>query len=141
MSEYSYPGQQTVAANGNVIFNTTISKGNNYIYHRPDSGTILLSGKSTQCRALYDVEFHANIAIPTGGTVGAIDIALALEGEPIEITQMEVTPAAVNNFFNVSAKTRVSVPCCVCSQILSVMNTSDQAIIVENANIIPIKIA
>lgn len=141
MAEYAYLGEQEVAPGGVVLFNETISRGSNYIYHRPDSGSVLLSGRSCQCRALYDAEFHANIAIPTGGTAGAITLALALDGEPLQITEMEVTPAAVGEFFNVSAKTRVTVPNVINSVSLSVENTSAQAITVDNANLIIGKIA
>ena len=38
--------------------------------------------------------FGANISIPTGGTVEAISIALAVDGEPLSSAVAIVTPAA-----------------------------------------------
>jgi hypothetical protein len=81
------------------------------------------------------VSFGGNIAIPTGGTVGPISLAIAIDGEPVLATTMIVTPAAVEQFFNVKSSVFIDVPRCCCSQI-SVTNTSDEAIEVQNANLI-----
>lgn len=139
MAEFTYPSTQAVALGGNVLFNTTPVRGNGCIYHREGSGIIQLSGKSAQCRALYKVEFGANIAIPTGGTVEEISLAIALNGEALPASQMRVTPAAVENFFNVSATAFVEIPKNICSSDLSVQNTSGQEVTVENANIVVTK--
>lgn len=81
------------------------------------------------------MSFGANIAIPTGGTVGAISVALAIAGEPLPASKAIVTPAAADNYFNVYIDTFIDVPagCCVT---VAVENTSDQAISVQNANLI-----
>ena len=79
--------------------------------------------------------FGANIAVPTGGTAGAISLAIALNGEAVPATQMIVTPTAVAEFFNVSRSIYVEVPAGCCTQ-LSVKNTSTQDVSVQNANII-----
>ena len=63
---------QTVNAGQNVYFTDTVICGNNSITHRNNSGLITLRGLTDQCRARYRVTFGGNIAIPTGGTVGAI---------------------------------------------------------------------
>ena len=88
-----------------------------------------------QCKARFFVDFSGNIAIPTGGTVGAISLAIAISGEPVLSSQMISTPAAVNQYNNVSAGIYIDVPrgCCVN---IAVENTSDQAISVANANIV-----
>lgn len=59
--------------------------------------------------------FGGNIAIPTGGTVEPISLALAIDGEAVPSTTMIVTPAAVENFFNVFSAIYIDVPrgCCV----------------------------
>jgi hypothetical protein len=61
------------------------------------------------------VTFGGNIAIPTGGTVEPISLALAIDGEAVPSTTMIVTPAAVENFFNVFSAIYIDVPrgCCV----------------------------
>ena len=103
MAEYVAVATQQVAANGNVIFTNTAVKGSNCIQHREGSGIVILRGITNQCRARYFVEFSANIAVPTGGTAGEISLAIAISGEPVLSSQMISTPAAVDQFNNVSA--------------------------------------
>lgn len=141
MAEYTYTGTQTVAENGTVLFNDVISRGNGCIYHRTGSGSFQLSGKTKQCRALYSVDFHGNMAISTGGTVNPITLALAIDGDVVQSTEMEVTPASVGDFFNVSAHTRIEIPRCICGATLTVVNTSTQSIDVSNVNIVISKLA
>lgn len=135
MAEYTYTGQQTVAQNGNVLFNETAVCGSNCIKHREGSGIITLRGLTNQCRARFFVDFSANIAIPTGGTVEAVSLAVAISGEPVLSSQMISTPAAVEQFNNVSAGIFIDVPAGYCVNI-AVENTSGQAVDVSNANII-----
>ena len=87
---------QEVGINQNILFTDTVSSGNCAIYHREGSGLVNVKGlTNTQCRARYRVSFGANIAIPTGGTVEPITVAIALDGEPLGSTFMISTPAAV----------------------------------------------
>lgn len=133
MAEFLAAAVQTVAENQNVLFTDTTVCGNNSIIHRASSGLVTLRGvSSTQCRARFRITFGANIAVPTGGTAGAIQLALAINGEAISGTAMIVTPAAVEEFFNVGRTIYVDIPTGCCSQI-SVKNTSDQDISVEDA--------
>ena len=83
------------------------------------------------------MSFGGNISIPTGGTVGPISIAISLDGEALGSATATVTPAAVENFFNVFTAVFVEVPrgCCVTVGIKNV-STPAQTIEVENANII-----
>ena len=126
---------QTVQANQNVYFTDTVICGNGSISHRDDSGLVTLRGVTNQCRARFMVTFGGNIAVPTGGTVGPISLAIAIEGEPVPATTMIVTPAAVELFFNVKSSVFIDVPRGCCTRI-SVENTSDEAIVVQNANLI-----
>ena len=107
---------QTVPANQNVYFTDTVVCGNVSIGHRDDSGLVTLRGvTNTQCRARFKVTFGANIAVPADGTVGPISLAIAINGEAVPATTMIVTPAAVEQFFNVNSSVFVDVPrgCCV----------------------------
>ena len=126
---------QTVPANQNVYFTDTIVSGNYSIAHRDDSGLVTLRGVTNQCRARFKVSFGANIAVPTGETVGPISLAIAIDGEPVRASTMVVTPAAVEQFFNVSAGVYVDVPNCCCTTI-SVQNISIIPVEIENANLI-----
>ena len=135
MAEYTNAYVQSVAPNANVVFTEEPVSGKGCIVHREGSGLITLRGMTNQCRALFRVTFGGNIAIPTGGTVGEISIAIAIDGEPVPSATATVTPAAVANFFNVFSSVFIEVPkgCCVT---VAVRNINTQAIEVENANII-----
>ena len=83
----------------------------------------------------YMVDFGANIAVPTGETVGPISIAFDLEGATLTGTTMTVTPAAVEQFFNVSRATNVPIwlGCC---ESFGIRNVSEIPILVSNANLV-----
>ena len=131
---------QTVSEGANVLFSDTVASGNCSILHREGSGLTTLRGLTAQCKARFRVSFGGNIAIPTGGTVEAISLALAINGEPVATTTMISTPAAVEEYNNVFSAIFLDVPKGCCSQI-SVQNTSDQAIEVQNANLIVERVA
>lgn len=131
---------QTVALNQNVLFTDTVVCGNCSIVHRDGSGLVTLRGITNQCRARFRVSFGANIALPAGGTVESISLAIAINGEPVAATTMISTPAAVEEFDNVFSAVFLDVPACCCYQI-SVENTSTQAIDVQNANLIVERVA
>lgn len=131
---------QTVEANQNVIFTETAVCGNCSIIHREGSGLTTLRGITNQCRARFKVFFSGNIAVPADGTVGAISLAIAVNGEAVGPTTMIATPAAVSQFNNVASAIYLDVPAGCCSQV-SIKNTSDQAIEVQNANLIVERVA
>lgn len=140
MAEFSNTFVQQIAANANAVFTETPVAPKGCVIHREGSGIITLRGNTNQCSARYLVIFGGNIAIPTGGTVGEISVALAVNGEALGSSTASVTPAAVENFFNVSGFTFVSVPrgCCVD---VSVKNVNTQTIEMSNANIIVTRVA
>ena len=141
--EFSNNAVQTVNPGESVVFTASpVPCNRGLVRHRNDSGNFLLRGnvRRNACgccpeSAQYLVDFGANIAIPTGGTVGSISLALTLDGATLPTTQMTVTPAAVEEYWNVSDATILGVwrGCC---QTLTVRNISDQPILVQNANII-----
>lgn len=148
MAEWTSIAVQTVNPGESIVFTENpVPCTRGLVRHRDDSGNFLLSGRtpngsSCGCRccknnnsALYLVDFGANIAVPTGGTVEEISIAISLDGGTLPSTVMRVTPAAVEEFFNVSRATNVSIfgNCC---QTLTFRNTSSQPIIVQEANVI-----
>lgn len=136
-AEYSNVPLQTVAEDENILFSNgdrACRKG--CISHRSGAGLFRLKGASNACKTIYRVEFNANIAVATGGTVGPISVALQEDGETIGNAVATVTPAAIGDFFNVSLSTFVIIPCDCCVTV-SVENISDgTAIDVTNANII-----
>ncbi len=131
---------QTVAAGANVQFTDEVVSGCNSILHRAGSGLVTLRGITNQCRARFKIFFSGNIAIPTGGVVGPISLAIAINGEAVASTTMIQTPAAVGEFANVASAVFIDVPagCCIT---VSVTNTSTEEVDVQNANLIIERVA
>lgn len=151
MAEYTYNPIQIVEPNQNVILNDNIPCNKGYVLHRGESGIVTLRGIvncSCACFARYQVTFNGNIAVPEDGTVGPIAIALAIDGEPILTSRAIVTPAAVDEYFNVTSTAIITVPKGCCFNV-SVENVSfgataadaPTAINVQNANLTVSRIA
>lgn len=138
MAEFTAIALQTVAQGDDIAFTETPVNGTKCIVHRQGSGIVKLRGITNQCRARFLISYSGNIQIPTGGTVEAISLAIAIDGEPLQSTQMIVTPAAVENLWNVSTQAYVDVPCNCCVT-AAVQNTSTQAIQAQNSNLIVVR--
>lgn len=151
MAEYTYNPIQLVEPNQNVILNDNIRCNKGYVLHREESGIVTLRGivnNPNCCFARYQVTFNGNIAVPEDGTVGPIAVALAIDGEPILTSRAIVTPAAVDEYFNVTSTAIITVPrgCCfnVAVENVSFGATSADpatAINVQNANLTVSRIA
>lgn len=151
MAEYVYNPVQLVMPNQPVILDDSIPCNRGYVYHRNQSGNLILRGivnNSCGCFARYQVTFNGNIAVPEDGTVGPIAIALAIDGEPIATSRAIVTPAAVDEYFNVTSTAIITVPKGCCFSV-SVENVSEgataadtpTAINVQNSNLVVSRIA
>ena len=134
MAEFTNANIAIIAAGQNVPLTETAVSSKPCIVHREGAGLITLRGLTNQSRALYRVSYGGNIAIPTGGTVEAITAALAINGEALTSATATVTPAAVENYFNVYVSAQVSVPkgCCLT---VAMKNTSTQAVNFANSNL------
>lgn len=134
---------QTVQAGQNVLFtDTPVKCSRGYVVHRDGAGLVTLRGICNGCAnfARYKVLFVGNLAVPTGGTPGAISVALSIGGEAIQQTTATVTPTVADSSFNVTTAAFVDVPkgCCVS---LSVKNINAQAISVAGANLLIERVA
>lgn len=148
MAEYIYTPIQTVQSGQAVLFANSITCNKGYVYHREGSGNFSLRGIVNNpccCFARYQVTFNGNIALPTGATVEPISLALAIDGEPLQSSTAIFTPAATDEYGNVTSTAIITVPkgCCFS---LSVENNSvgatvNPAINVQNANIVIDRIA
>ena len=134
MIELTNTAVQTVAAGQSVIYNATAVKVGCAERHRAGSAQVVLTKPGR-----YLVGFSGNIAIPTGGTAGEISLALTYDGEPIAGSTMRITPAAVEQYGNVSTQHYVDVYCNCCVTV-SVQNTSGVAILVESPNITAVRV-
>lgn len=142
MAEYSTSTDQVVNPGASVIFDQApVPCTRGFVRHRDGSGNFLLSGWVPRLRrrvcpckgersAQYSVNFGGNIAVNTGGTAGEITLALALDGSFLQDSLMVVTPAAVEEYFNVNTTIPIEIwnGCC---ETVTVVNTSDQAILVR----------
>ena len=138
MAELTAVAVQTVSANGNVLFTDDIGfRGCNrqLVYHRPGTGTVRVRGLPGCNFTPLTIIYGANIAVPTGGTVGEISLALAVDGEVIGSTERLFTTAAADEYGNVTASAEILVPSWLPLS-FAVVNTSDQDILVQNASLI-----
>ena len=134
MAEYTNANIVEVAAGQNVPLTENVVNSKPCIVHREGAGIVTLRGLNNPCKARFRVAFGGNIAIPTGGTVEAITAALAINGEPLTSATATITPAAVENYFNIFVSAIVEVPrgCCLT---VAMENTSTQAINFANSNL------
>lgn len=144
MAEFISIPEQTVAYNQAATLTARRPCNKGYVLHREGAGIITLRGiVNNPCAiaARYQVTYQANIAVPTGGTVGEISLAVAIQGEADGASLGASTPAAVEQFNSVSGSTQVDVPrgCCYT---IALENTSDTAepILVRNANVVVTRI-
>ena len=150
MAEYLNNAVQTVAPGAPVIFETSIGCNKGFVYHRSESGILILRGiVNNPCTkfARYQATYIANIAVPEGGTAGEISVSLAINGEPIPTSKAIQTPTAVESYANVCCTGIIDVPRGCCMN-LSVENTSKpdgttpaQSINVQNSNLTVVRIA
>lgn len=150
--EFLYNAVQEIALNNPVIFNTSISCNRGYVYHENETGNFILKGapSTAGCNqfAQYQVVFNGNIAVPDGGTVAPIAIALSVNGEPRSTSKAIFTPAAAAEFGNVTSTAIIKVPrcCCFSLSVDAVPAAADSistvaAIDVQNANLTITRIA
>lgn len=145
MAEFASNPIQLVAPSQSVLLDTVIPCNKGYVYHRNQSGIVILRGIvncPNACFARYQVTFNANIALAESATVGPIALSLAIDGEAIPTSRAIVTPAAVGDYFNVTSTAIINVPRGCCFNV-SVENVSNPAadINVQNANMVVSRIA
>ena len=143
MAEYLANAVQSVALNAPAIFTASIPCTRGNVYHEDETGIFILRGNTTNCFARYQVTFNGNIALPEGGTVGPIAIALTVNGEPRLTSRAIVTPAAVEEYFNVTSTAIITVPrgCCFTLSVRNVAASEDATVTpapvinLQNANL------
>ena len=108
---------ETVALNSAIPFIDSIPCNRGYVYHQSGTGIFVLRGKvnNPSCGfARYNVVFTGNIAIPEGGAVTPIATAIVVSGEERVGSRSIFTPAAVDEYGNVTSRATVDVPCGCC---------------------------
>lgn len=149
MAEYLENGVQLLSLNQPAIFSSSIPCPRGYVYHEDGTGIFILRGATPNCFARYQVTFNGNIAIPTGGAVTPIAIALTVNGEPRLTSRAIYTPAAVDEYGNVTSTAIITVPkgCCFTLSVRYVAADEDPATVptpvieMQNANLTVSRVA
>lgn len=113
-AEYLANGLQSVPLNTPIEFTASIPCNRGNVLHENGTGIFILKGNTNQCYATYKVTYTGNIAVTEGGTVTPIATAIVVNGEPRLVSRAISTPAAAEEFNNVTSSTTVKVPrgCC-----------------------------
>lgn len=128
----------TVPVGQSVPFNETVVRSGCAEYHRAGAANVRLLKPGR-----YLITFSGNIAVPTGETVGEVSLGIIADGGILSGSIMRATPAAVEEYFNVSTQHYVDVPVCcgnVCCVDVAVQNTTDIPVLVDNANITAVRV-
>lgn len=137
MAEFVYNNIQTVQQNASALLDDAIPCNRGYVVHRPGSGILTLRGiVNNPCGrfARYRVAYDGNIAVPTGGTAGEIQLAIAIGGEVVPTSIAAVTPTVVDSYFNVSGFAIIDVPAGCCYTV-AVENASETDISLNLRNL------
>lgn len=143
MAEYLANAVQEVDLNSPILFTASIPCQKGYVFHEDETGIFILRGITNNCFARYQVTFNGNIAIPTGGAVTPIAVAIAVNGESRPTSRAIITPAAVDEYSNVTSTAIITVPkgCCFSLSVRYISGVTDgttvptPAINVINANL------
>lgn len=148
-AEYLANAVQQISLNAPAIFTASIPCRRGYVYHEDETGIFILRGITNQCFATYQVTFNGNIAIPEGGTVGPIAVAISVSGEPRLTSRAIYTPAAVEEYGNVTSTAIIKVPrgCCFSVSVENIPASADPTVTpapvinLQNANLVIDRIA
>ena len=150
MAEYLANATQLVELNQPIVFSASIPCNRGNVIHEDETGIFILRGNSTGCFARYQVTYNGNIALPEGGTVGPIAVAIATNGEARPTSRAVITPAEVEEYGNVTSTAIITVPrgCCYSIGVRAVSGLVDDAtgtpapaINVTNSNLVITRIA
>ena len=150
MAEYLANAEQNVALNGPILFTASIPCNKGCVYHEDETGIFILKGKTDNCFARYQITYNGNIAVPTGGDLTPISIAIAVNGEPRVTSEAIFTPQAVEEYGNVTSTCIVTIPrgCCFSMSVRYIDATTDDPTVtptplieVRNSNLVINRIA
>lgn len=140
--EVTATNRQVIPAGQSAVFTAVVVPcRRGLVQFRLGTGNLELAGRGNRAAACpcqnantvkYKATFGANIAVPEGGTAGTISIGVAVNGEVLQDSIMQSTPAAVEEF-NAVSKT-LTIPILKgCCQSVTIENNSAQDIAMQNA--------
>jgi hypothetical protein len=130
-AEYLANAEQLVSLNSPINFEASIPCRKGYVIHENGTGIFILRGITDQCYATYQVTYNGNIALPEDATeVVPIAIAITVNGEPRLTSRAIYTPAAVDEFGNVTSTAIIRIPrgCCFTVAVEAVPVTTDPTV-------------
>lgn len=143
MAEYSANAVQTVQPNGFAILTATVVPCDlGLIQHSDDTPIFSLRGWRPNngngcCRCknntpvLYKTSVNMNVALSEGATVEPIAVAVSVAGVAYPLSEMDSTPAAVQEFNHIG--TDLSIPILNgCCQTVAIQNIGTQPIDIKN---------
>lgn len=142
--EVTATNRQIIPAGQSAVFTAVVVPcRRRLVQFRLGTGNLELSGRGCNvvtgcpcCRpntVNYKATFSGNVAVPEGGTAAeTISVGIAVNGEVLQDSIMQSTPAAVEQF-NAVSKT-LTIPILKgCCQSVTVENNSTQDIALQNA--------
>lgn len=130
-AEYLANAEQLVSLNSPINFEASIPCRKGYVIHEDGTGIFILRGITDQCYATYQVTYNGNIALPEDAEdVVPIAIAITVNGEPRLTSRAIYTPAAVDEFGNVTSTAIIRIPrgCCFTVAVEAVPATTDPTV-------------
>ena len=137
MARYITSTDQNVALNNTIPFNIVSIPCNKGCVVPITTGVLTLQGSTSNRFARYEVDLQANVAIPTGGAITPVALAITLNGVAIPDSIAIVTPAAVEDVWHINTSTTITVPCdcCVSVSAMYVDATEDDAAVTPTPSI------
>lgn len=132
MPRYTTSTDQNVALNSTIPFDIVSIGCNTGCVIPITTGVLNLRGGRR-----YDVKVQGNIAIPEGGAVTPIAVAITLNGVAIPDSVAIITPAAAEDVWHINTSTTITVPCgcCVSVSAAYVDATEDDATVTPTPSI------
>lgn len=136
MAKYLTSTDQNVALNNTIPFNIVSIPCNKGCVIPITNGVLTLKGGANQF-ARYEVKVKANVAIPEGGALTPLAVAITLNGVAIPDSVAIITPAAAEDVWHINTSTTITVPCgcCVSVSAAYVDATEDDATVTPTPSI------
>ena len=137
MARYITSSDVNVALNNTIPFDIVSIPCNKGCVVPIATGVLTLNGSNTNRFARYEVTVQANVAIPEGGAVTPIAIAITLNGVAIPDSVAIITPAAAEDVWHINTSTTITVPCGCCVSVSAeyVDATEDDAAVTPTPSI------
>lgn len=137
MARYITSSDVNVALNNTIPFDIVSIPCNKGCVVPIATGVLTLNGSNTNRFARYEVTVQANVAIPEGGAVTPIAIAITLNGVAIPDSVAIITPAAAEDVGHINTSTTITVPCGCCVSVSAeyVDATEDDAAVTPTPSI------